>query len=120
MSQEPDARVVDDKVAAAHEPADRIEKSAGQASVQSDTEPSAPNVGDLGAVPSADVDHMAEATQKINTASEKLKQQSTDLKRRIEEAQKSNSMPLDSQLGKPSFERRAADGSLDVEDDDDD
>jgi hypothetical protein len=28
-------------------------------------------------------------------------------------------MPIDSQLGSPDFERRAADGSLDVKDDDD-
>jgi hypothetical protein len=73
---EPDARVVDDKVAAAHERAERIEQSAGPASVQSDTEPVAPSVGDLGAPPSADVDHLAAATQKIQAAEEKLKQQS--------------------------------------------
>jgi hypothetical protein len=108
MNQEPDARVVDDKVAAAHERADRIEKSARRAAVQSDA---APNAGDLGAVPSADVDHMANVT-------EKPKKEPADLKRKIEEAQKNSSMPLDSKLGTPDFERRAADGSLDVKDDD--
>jgi hypothetical protein len=111
MNQEPDARVVDDKVAAAHERADRIEKSAERAAVQSDTEPFAPNAGDLGAVPSADVDRMANVT-------EKPKKEPADLKRKIEEAQKNSSMPLDSKLGSPDFERRAADGSLDVKDDD--
>jgi hypothetical protein len=120
MSQEPDARVVDDKVAAAHERVGRIEKSAGQAAVQSDTEPVAPNVGDLAAAPSAEVHHMANVTEKLNAASEKLKKDSADLKRKIEEAQKNHFMPLDSQLGSPDFERRAADGSLDVRDDDDD
>jgi hypothetical protein len=62
MSQEPDARVIDEKVAATHERVGRIEKSAGHAAVQSDTEPFAPNASDLGAVPSADVDHMANVT----------------------------------------------------------
>jgi hypothetical protein len=41
------------------------------------------------------------------------------MKRKIDEAKKANNMPIDSQLGSPDFERRAADGSLDVKDDDD-
>jgi hypothetical protein len=94
------------------------EKSDGQPAEQSDTQPVRPSVGDLGAAPSADTDDITAATQKIKAAEEKLKQQSADLKRRIEEAQKNNSMPLDSQLGSPSFERRAAD-VMDVKDDDD-
>jgi hypothetical protein len=95
------------------------EKSAGQAGVQSDTEPVAPSIGDLGAAPSADVDHLTAGRQKIKDAEAKLKQQSAELKRKIDEAKKANSMPIDSQLGSPSFERRAADGSMDVKDDDD-
>ena len=41
------------------------------------------------------------------------------LKDRIEEAKHRNDMPLDSALGKPAWERKAADGSLDVPDDED-
>jgi hypothetical protein len=55
--QVPDARVVDDTMAEAHERAERIEQSAGQEAAPSDTEPLAPNVGDLGTAPCADVDH---------------------------------------------------------------
>jgi hypothetical protein len=79
---EPDARVIDDKVAE-HARAERIEQSAGQASAQSDTEPVAPSVGDLGAAPSADTDDITAATQKIKAAEEKLKRQSAELKRKI-------------------------------------
>jgi hypothetical protein len=45
---------------------------------------------------------------------------SADLKSRIEEAKRENNMPLNSALGSPDFEKRAADGHLDRPEDDDD
>jgi hypothetical protein len=44
---------------------------------------------------------------------------SKDLKARIAEAKTHNAMPLDSALGNPEWEKKAADGHLDVADDDD-
>jgi phage shock protein A len=98
---EPDARVVDDKVAAAHERAEQIENLAGQAT-QSDTEPSAPSVGDLGAAPSAEVDHLTTATQNLKAAEEKLKQQSAELKRKIDEAKKATCRSIHSSAARTS------------------
>jgi hypothetical protein len=37
-----------------------------------------------------------------------------DLKRRIEEAKRRHDMPVDSNLGDPNWEERAADGHLDI------
>jgi hypothetical protein len=59
-----------------------------------------------------------------NTAEEKppaseLRKAADDLKARIAEARVRNDMPLDANLGNPNWERRAADGHLDVPDDDD-
>ena len=44
----------------------------------------------------------------------KEKEKSLDLKRRIEEAKRRHDMPLDSHLGDPNWEERAADGHLDI------
>jgi len=44
---------------------------------------------------------------------------SKELKARIAEAKGRNDMPLDSALGNPNWEKNAADGHLDVHDDDD-
>jgi hypothetical protein len=49
-----------------------------------------------------------------------LRQAAEDLKTKIAEAKRRNDMPVDSALGNPSWERRAADGHLDVPDEDDD
>ena len=49
-----------------------------------------------------------------------LEKKSEDLKARIEEAKRHNSMPLDSALGSPGFENAAADGRYDVPDKDED
>jgi hypothetical protein len=42
------------------------------------------------------------------------------LKTKIAEARGRNDMPLDSTLGNPNWDKNAADGHLDVPDDDDD
>ena len=49
-----------------------------------------------------------------------LRKASEDLKTKIAEAKRRNDMPLDSALGNPGWERNAADGHLDVPDEDDD
>jgi hypothetical protein len=49
-----------------------------------------------------------------------LRQAAEDLKTKIAEAKRRNDMPVDSALGNPAWERRAADGHLDVPDEDDD
>ncbi len=48
-----------------------------------------------------------------------LRKAADDLKAKIAEARGRNDMPLNSALGNPNWERRAADGHLDVPDDDD-
>jgi hypothetical protein len=48
-----------------------------------------------------------------------LRKASEDLKAKIAEAKRRNDMPVDSALGNPGWERSAADGHLDVPDQDD-
>ena len=48
------------------------------------------------------------------------KEQSRDLKRRIEEAKRRHDMPVDSNLGRPDWEESAADGRFDLPERDDD
>jgi hypothetical protein len=48
-----------------------------------------------------------------------LRKASDDLKAKIAEAKTRNDMPLDAALGNPHWEKNAADGHLDVPDDDD-
>ena len=48
------------------------------------------------------------------------KEQSLDLKKRIDEAKRRHDMPVDSNLGDPNWEERAADGHLDVAPEEDD
>ena len=48
-----------------------------------------------------------------------LRKASDDLKAKIDEAKRRNDMPVDSALGNPGWERNAADGHLDVPDQDD-
>jgi hypothetical protein len=81
-----------------------------QAQAQSDTEPfDVPTVAALGSAPVAD----------IGGPSLDLKKASDDLKKRIDEEKRRHDMPVDSNLGDPSWEERAADGHLDRPDDDD-
>ena len=49
-----------------------------------------------------------------------LRKASADLKRRTAEAKGRSDLPLDSTLGNPNWDSNAADGHLDVADDDDD
>jgi hypothetical protein len=49
-----------------------------------------------------------------------LRKASEDLKTRITEAKRRNEMPIDSALGNPDWEQGAADGRLDVPDEEDD
>ena len=48
-----------------------------------------------------------------------LRKAADDLKTKIDEAKRRNDMPVDSALGNPGWEQRAADGHLDVPDQDD-
>jgi hypothetical protein len=48
-----------------------------------------------------------------------LQKASDELKAKITEAKARNDMPLDSSLGNPKWEKDAADGHLDVADEDD-
>jgi hypothetical protein len=59
------------------------------------------------------------AAEPLNTESE-LRKASEDLKARIEEAKRANSIPLDANLGNPAWERSVADGHLDVHDEEED
>ena len=54
-----------------------------------------------------------------NPSTSDLRKASDDLKARIAEARARNDMPLDSALGNPNWEKRAADGRFDLPDDDD-
>lgn len=49
-----------------------------------------------------------------------LQNASAQLKSKIAEARSRNDMPLDSTLGNPAWDKNAADGHLDLPDDDDD
>jgi hypothetical protein len=49
-----------------------------------------------------------------------LRKASEDLKAKIAEAKRRNDMPLDSALGNPNWEKNAADGHLDVRDEEGD
>ena len=52
-------------------------------------------------------------------AASDLKRTAEDLKARIAEARSRNDMPLNANLGNPTWEKRAADGHLDLPDDED-
>jgi hypothetical protein len=78
-------------------PANEKDGKTVQAQAQSDTEPFDPEKG---------------------SASE-LRKAAEDLKAKIAEAKRRNDMPVDSALGNPGWERKAADGHLDVPDEDD-
>jgi hypothetical protein len=49
-----------------------------------------------------------------------LRKASEDLKAKIADAKRRNDMPLDSALGNPNWEKNAADGHLDVRDEEGD
>ncbi len=83
--------------AAGGSPPNAEDEKANQAQVQSDKEPF--DTG-KGALP-------------------ELRKAADDLKTKIDEAKRRNDMPVDSALGNPGWEQRAADGHLDVPDQDD-
>jgi hypothetical protein len=58
------------------------------------------------------------APANANAPVSELRKASDELKAKIAEAKKRNDMPLDSALGNPKWENDAADGHLDVPDDD--
>ena|ERR1700759_2967825 len=108
MANQPsaDVKVIDDKVAEAGERIGRIRQETGGAPDQA----KAKGNGD---------DDFSVAALSGRSEGE-LRKVSADLKREIEEAKRANNMPLDSALGSPDFEKRAADGHLDRPEDDDD
>jgi hypothetical protein len=101
----PDVKVVDDKVVEANERAGRISEEARGGADQI----KAKGNGD---------DDIAQASLSGRSEAD-LRKASEDLKGRIEEAKKANNMPLDSALGSPDFEKRAADGQFDRAEDED-
>jgi hypothetical protein len=105
MANQPnaDVKVVDDKLAEANERVGRIRQEAGSGADQTKGN------GD---------DDIAQASLSGRSEAE-LRKASKDLKGRIEEAKRANNMPLDSALGSPDFEKRAADGHLDRAEDED-
>ena len=64
--------------------------------------------------PDAEVDAPASASI------DELAHASHDLKKRIDEEKRRHDMPVDSKLGNPDWEERAADGRFDLPDKDDD
>ena len=83
--------------AAGGSPPSAEDEKANQAQVQSDKEPFDTGRGTL----------------------PELRKAADDLKTKIDEAKRRNDMPVDSALGNPGWEQRAADGHLDVPDQDD-
>src|SRR5271170_5929119 len=82
-----------------------------QAEAQSDTEPfDAPTMAKVGSVRLGDIEKLTPD----------LKKASDDLKERIADANHRHDMPIDSALGNPDWEERAADGHLDHPEGDDD
>ena len=62
----------------------------------------------------------AERLDRLTESLTELRKSSEDLKARIADARRQNDMPIDSALGNPNWEAEAADGRLDVPDDEDD
>ena len=107
MANQPDtdAKVIDDKITEAGERVGRVRQE-----TRGPDQAKAKGNGD---------DAIAEASLSGRSEAD-LRKASDDLKNRIEEAKRQNNMPLDSALGSPDFEKRAADGHLDRPEDEDD
>jgi hypothetical protein len=58
------------------------------------------------------------AGEDFSKSLKELEEESTELKSRIERERRAHNMPLDSQLGNPSWEDKAADGRFDRPKDD--
>ena len=111
-------RVVDDKTAEARERIERIEKSAGLASA--DSQEAAREVEDRLPEREAAEQPASVDEKQFERSLADLKAASGDLKERIVEEKKRNEMPIDSALGNPETERQNADGRNDLPDTDDD
>jgi hypothetical protein len=61
----------------------------------------------------------AERLDEFTESLSELRKASEDLKARIADARRHNGMPIDSALGNPDWEEGAADGRLDVPDEED-
>lgn len=59
------------------------------------------------------------SANEVETSASALKKAADALKAKIAEARGRNDMPLNSALGNPNWDKAAADGHLDVPDDDD-
>ena len=62
----------------------------------------------------------AERLDRLSESLTELRKSSEELKAGIADARRHNDMPIDSALGNPNWEEDAADGRLDVPDDEDD
>jgi hypothetical protein len=101
-----DAGIIDDKTAEARERIDRIQKSAGGATVASRDA-------------AQDVEDRLPARQTIEQKLGDLESASRDLKQRIDDEKRKHDMPINSSLGDPAVDARNADGRNDLPDEDD-
>lgn len=60
-----------------------------------------------------------QSTEDFSKSLERLKQESQEVKAKIEQEKRRHDLPLDSSLGDPAWEEKAADGRFDVPDDED-
>ena len=61
-----------------------------------------------------------DAGEDLSKSLERLKEQSAEVKAKIEQEKRRHDLPLDSKLGNPAWEESAADGHLDLPEEDDD
>ena len=61
-----------------------------------------------------------DAGEDLSKSLERLKQQSAEVKAKIEQERRRHDLPLDSNLGNPAWQESAADGHLDLPDEDED
>ena len=61
----------------------------------------------------------AEMNKDFAKSLERLKEESQEVKAKIEQEKRRHDLPLDSNLGNPAWEQKAADGRFDVPEDED-
>ncbi|MBV8105432.1 MAG: hypothetical protein JO223_12575 [Hyphomicrobiales bacterium] len=61
-----------------------------------------------------------QAAEDLTKSLDRLKEKSKEVKAKIEQEKRRQNLPLDSNLGNPEWEENAADGHLDVHEQDDD
>ncbi len=79
-----------------------------------------PDDGKEGNPVQAEAEPAAERLNRFDESLSELRKAAEDLKARIGDARRHNDMPIDSALGNPNWEEDAADGRLDVPDEEDD